>query len=125
MEKQETESSSDKACINTLELDEVNYVERKEADLRNIWDSLKNRTLNPEFPGDQKYPRKIQGIVMGWKKILSLKDKNWIDDERKVERQRETDYLDWLYRVETFIGDEERELVESSEDLIYIDTLSK
>jgi len=33
-------------------------------------------------------------------KILSLKNNNWRDDERKVETQRETRYLDLLNRVE-------------------------
>jgi len=29
-----------------------------DADLRNISESLKIKTLNPEFPGNQKYPGK-------------------------------------------------------------------
>ena len=40
---------------------------------------------------------------MSWEKILILKNKNWRDDEEKVETQRELSYLDWLDRVETLI----------------------
>ena len=99
-------------------MDEVNSAKRKDADLRNISDSLKIRTVNPEFPGDQKYPRKIQGIVMVWEKILSLKNKNRRNNEEKVEKQREPSYLDWLDRVETLISDEEKALLNSTEDLL-------
>ena len=37
---------------------EVKYSEQKDADLKNISDSLKIKTANPEFPGNQKYPKK-------------------------------------------------------------------
>ena len=40
---------------------------------------------------------------MSWEKILILKNKNWRDDEEKVETQRELSYLDWLDKVETLI----------------------
>ena len=41
--------------------------------------------------------------MMSWEKILILKNKNWRDDEEKVETQRELSYLDWLDKVETLI----------------------
>ena len=63
---------------------EVKYSEQKDADLKNISDSLKIKTANPEFPGNQKYPKKIQGILMRWEKILDLQHKNWGDDEVKA-----------------------------------------
>jgi len=51
-----TENNSNKVCLKTLGLDEVNPAERTDGDLRNISDSLKIKT---EFPGNQKYPGKI------------------------------------------------------------------
>ena len=50
---------------------------------------------------------------MGCEKILNLKNKNWRDDEEKVETQRGTRYLNWLNIVETLMSDEE-------EDLMYV-----
>ncbi len=49
--------------------------------------------------------------MIGWKKILSLKEKNWIDDETEAERQRGNNYLEWLYRVEIWMSDEKRSSV--------------
>jgi len=61
--------------------------------------------------------------VLGWDKILNLKNKNWREDEEKVQTQRETRYLEWLDRVETLMSNEEKDLVYSTEDLVYIDRL--
>ena len=36
----------------------------KDADSRNFFDSLKIRILNPEFPGNQKNPMKIQEVII-------------------------------------------------------------
>ena len=55
---------------------------------------------------------------MVWEKILSLKNKNWRNNEEKVEKQREPSYLDWLDRVETLISDQEKALLNSTEDLL-------
>ena len=63
-----TENNFNDLCLKPLRLEEVNHAERKDANLRNISDSLKIKT---EIPGSQKYPGKIQGIVMGWEKILT------------------------------------------------------
>ena len=41
-----------------IKLEDVNHAESMDADLRNISESLKIKTLNPEFPGNQKYPGK-------------------------------------------------------------------
>ena len=57
---------------------------------------------------------------MGCEKILNLKNKNWRDDEEKVETQRGTRYLNWLNIVETLMSDEEEDLMYSTENLIYI-----
>ena len=108
---------------NVIESEEVNHAVRKEADLKRFSDNLRIKTSNPELSGNQKYPEKIQGIVLGWDKILNLKNKNWRDDEEKVQTQRETRYLEWLDRVETLMSNEEKDLVYSTEDLVYIDRL--
>ena len=44
--------------------------------------------------------------MLGWDKILNLKNKNWREDEEKVQTQRETRYLEWLDRVETLMSNE-------------------
>ena len=51
---------------------------------------------------------------------MSLKSKNWRDDDEKVETQRGTRYLNWLNIVETLMSDEEEDLMYSTENLIYI-----
>ena len=89
----------------------------------NFWLFNNRGSINTEFPGNQKHTGKIQGIVMSWEKILSLKNKNWSDDKEEVETQRELSYLDWLDRVETLISDEEKALGDSTEDLVYLDRL--
>jgi len=59
-----------------IESNEVNHAVRKEADLKRFSDNLRIKTSNPEFPGNQEYPEKIQGIVLGWDRILNQKNKN-------------------------------------------------
>ena len=70
----------------------LNHQKKKETDLRKSSDSLKIKTLNPEFPGNQKHPGKIQDVVMGWKEILNLKN--------KMDNEEEDEEKDWVYLEE-------------------------
>ena len=84
----------------------VNHEQRKETDLGKSSNSLKIKTLNPEFSGNQKHPGKIQDVVMGWKEILKLKNKNKMDNEEEDEEK------DFVYLEE----DEERARIEGQND---------
>jgi len=54
----------------------------------------------------RNFQKKIQGIVMGWEKTLSLQYKNWDDDEEKFQTQRENkNFLEWLDREETLMSE--------------------
>ena len=117
----------------------VNHEQRKETDLGKSSNSLKIKTLNPEFSGNQKHPGKIQDVVMGWKEILNLKNKNEMDNEEgdeekdwvyleeeeraRIEGQKDWCYLDWLKLVVSMLNNKEKSLVERAKYWVYIDRL--
>ena len=117
----------------TLELIDVNDVKKNYTEFKK------------KFPGNRKHSRKLGKKVMsGWKKII-LNHVNEMDDKEKVmtdyrekieyiwnkmkkiklwlKRKKDQVYLNWLDRVETMLSDEEKVLVERTEDVVYIDML--
>ena len=57
----------------------------------------------PKVTGNQNYPRKVKGVVMGWEKILSLKRDNWVKGDYKMDLIRTEN---WLDRVENLMSKE-------------------
>ena len=81
---------------------------------------LAETCLNPEFLGNQKHPRKIQGIVTDWKEILSLKNRNKMDDEEEAmmdNREKDQVYLEEY--------EEKRARIEGNKDQVYLELVRK
>ena len=66
----------------------------KDSEAKKIPNNFKLKIPKPKVTGNQKYPRKVRGVVMGWEKILSLKRDNCVKDEYKMDLIQTENWLD-------------------------------
>ena len=72
------ENSSNNICLETLEINDVNGVKKNYTNLRNIYNSLNDKSSQPKLAGNQKHPHKLE------KKEIILNHKNETENEEEV-----------------------------------------
>jgi len=77
------ENSSNNICLETLEINDVNGVKKNYTNLRNIYNSLNDKSSQPKLAGNQKHPHKLEKKVMSRKEII-LNHKNETENEEEV-----------------------------------------
>ena len=75
---------SNNGWLETLEMNDINYVKNNYTDLRNISYSLNVRPFNPELPGSWRPQGKLEEKVMNWEENLVLSLNRMAKDDRKT-----------------------------------------